>query len=275
MVVPPPAAGCPTRIQDPLWKATPSSSSARPLPNGNFPSGVTFRLPTPERVGVGVMCNEFKPPEQESWHRAAGENGQRFARSHQYFDHYDHMQRKAALLVPVLDRHSRISDMNRVWEQRKAEEADRHGRLQAIDKLERKRLDWLRDTKSIMRRPVISQAIGRQLQQVLHGYVEQLLLLLLSQDLVCKSTWSTTRRPSGSAPQQYGRDEEYDERSHDDDLDMKPDVGICNHGSDLAPPDEVEALQSTAGLPKELQTSFLFDCKTHIVHFSSPALPST
>jgi len=158
-------AGCPTHVADPLWKATPSASVPRAMPSGNFPLGVSFRLPTPERVGIGVRINEFKPPEKESYHVAAERNGTNFSRGHRFFDHYSNMQQRANLLVPTLPRHSRVDELSRVWNEKLHHEAHRDATLALLDYNERRRLDRLRSTKGLLQQSASAHAIGRELQR--------------------------------------------------------------------------------------------------------------
>jgi len=159
-------AGCPTRLADPPWKATPSAFVPRPLPNGNFPGGVTFRLPTPENVGIGVRINDFRPPEKESYQRTAALNGQNFARGHNFFDHYSDMQQRAKFLVPTLPRHSRVDELKRVWEDELHHEAEREAHLAFLDFHEQQRLEKLRQTRGLLQHGPTARQVGRTLQQV-------------------------------------------------------------------------------------------------------------
>lgn len=161
------AAGCPTQVADPPWKASPSACVPRTNPNGNFPSGVTFRLRTPEHVGIGVRVNEFKAPEVESYHIAAERRGQHFSRGHQYFDHYTNMQQRAQLLVPSLPRHSRVDDLGRLWAQRRHHESQREATLALMDFNERRRLERLRSTKSLLQHSDTASGVNRVLHKSL------------------------------------------------------------------------------------------------------------
>lgn len=122
---------------------------------------MTFRLPTPSRIGVGLRVNEFRPPEQESWSRSAALNGESFARGHHFFDHYSDMQQRAQLLVPALPVHSRVDELNRVWAQKLHHEVQREASLAALRHNESVRLERLQQTKGLLR----SGIAGRTLQQ--------------------------------------------------------------------------------------------------------------
>lgn len=159
------AAGCPTRIADPLWKASPSATLPRSIPNGNFPKGMSFRLGTPERVNIGVRVNEFKPPETESWWIASKANSQNFSRGHRFFDHWNDQQQRAHLLVPMFPQQSRVSDLNRVWNRQRHHEARRDATLTLIDYNESRRLDRLRRTKSLLQCPDTAHHIEKVIQR--------------------------------------------------------------------------------------------------------------
>lgn len=158
-------AGCPTAVADPLWKSAPSASLPRAIPNGNFPEGVTFRLPTPRRVGIGVNVNEFKPPETESWLRCAAQNQHNFSRGHRYFDHYSNMQQRAHLLVPTLPLHSRKDELQRVWGEVKKREAKHEAVMKAINLNNQRRKDRLLCTRSLLLHVDAAQQVGRTLRR--------------------------------------------------------------------------------------------------------------
>jgi hypothetical protein len=115
-----------------------------------------------QTVHVGVRISDLGSRENEGWKVSAELRGQSFARGHHFFDHYRHMQQQAKLFVPELPTDSRTKT-DHIFEQKKREEANRVATLARIDLRDRRRLQRLQETRSLLQRPEEAKLVGRAL----------------------------------------------------------------------------------------------------------------
>jgi len=159
------SAGCLTRAEDPHpaslkgFRSDPEVG-AMAMNRGAFPAGMTFKLPSPRKVGVFSLGE----PEVPSYQAVVAENGPNFARGRRAFNHYCHMQQKAKMLIPSLPVQSRVDECNRVQKHAREWEAYRQSTLDAIEQNEQRRLDRLKLNKSLLQTRSISRDVGRRLQ---------------------------------------------------------------------------------------------------------------
>mmetsp|Transcript_31425 Transcript_31425/g.56992 ORF Transcript_31425/g.56992 Transcript_31425/m.56992 type:complete len:261 (-) Transcript_31425:28-810(-) len=90
--------------------------------------------------------------------------GRREAPIAETFLQYRHAQQQAHLLVPSLPQHSRIDELDRVWDRARAHEERRIAVLSLLDSAERRRMDGLRRARSLVQMPVMAQETERLLQ---------------------------------------------------------------------------------------------------------------
>lgn len=93
-------------------------------------------------------------PESQAMVPAVGRKDVLFADS---FTQYRHEQQRMRLLVPSLPLQSRIDELDRVWDRARQHEERRVAVHALVDHAERRRLNGLQRTKSLVQQPALAQ----------------------------------------------------------------------------------------------------------------------
>lgn len=154
-------AGLTTRAADiPVVQARPPLARSSSFPDNR----VAFRLQTPADRGIGVRIGIFKQPESRPYKLVAEERAGNFAKARGAFSHYCHMQQKSKMLIPTLPTHSRIHDMNQIWNDAKEQDVHRTLALETLDRRELSRKARLCQAKALLQTKTLAREVNQKLQ---------------------------------------------------------------------------------------------------------------